>query len=91
MPRPLYATLRAFFDEYQWIHITLGVIGNFTFFLGSILFFERFQAMKTVGVWLFVVGSLLMLVGAIGSALVKWIDRVSHGRAPVGASAPASR
>lgn len=38
------------------------------------LFFERFSHLHTLAVWLFVVGSSLMLVGAVGSGLKKlWL------------------
>lgn len=63
--------LREFFDEYQWIHLTLGLIGNMLFFVGSVLFLFE-QQLQTFGVWAFVVGSFLMLVGSAGEALVKY-------------------
>lgn len=65
------AVLRDFFDEYQWIHLTLGLIGNVLFFVGSVLFLFE-QQLQTLGVWAFVVGSFLMLVGSLGKALVKY-------------------
>lgn len=67
--------LREFFDHYEWVHITLGLVGNFLFFVGSILFF--YDSLKTVGVWLFVIGSFLMLVGSCGDALVKYSSKES--------------
>ncbi|MUV57339.1 YrhK family protein [Halogeometricum sp. CBA1124] len=63
--------LRAFFEEYEWIHTTLGILGNVLFFVGSIMFL--YEALKRLGVWLFIVGSFLMLVGAVGDAVVKWV------------------
>jgi hypothetical protein len=65
--------LRKFFEEFEWIHITLGLIGNLTFFIGSILFFD--ESRQTVGVWLFTIGSFLMLIGSIGSGLVRYVER----------------
>ncbi len=59
--------------EFPWIHRVLGLIGNAAFFVGSILFF--FEALKTAGIWLFVIGSLLMLVGSAGEFLVRWAER----------------
>jgi hypothetical protein len=41
------------------------------FVAGSVLFFERFSQLHTLAVWLFVAGSSLMLVGALGSGLKK--------------------
>jgi membrane-bound ClpP family serine protease len=63
--------LRDFFDEYQWIHLTLGLVGNTLFILGSVLFLFEGQ-LQVLGVWAFVVGSFLMLVGSLGEALVKY-------------------
>ena len=40
------------------------------FFGGSVLFLFKGQA-QTYGVWAFVIGSFLMLVGSIGEAVVK--------------------
>ena len=57
--------------DYEYIHTTLGICGNVAFVAGSILFFERFAPWHTLAVWLFVVGSSLMLVGALGSGLKK--------------------
>jgi hypothetical protein len=36
-----------------------------------VLFFERFSHLHTLAVWLFVIGSSLMLIGALGSGLKK--------------------
>lgn len=36
---------------------------------GSVLFFERFADLHTLAVWLFVLGSVFMLIGAVGSGL----------------------
>ena len=63
--------LKTVVQDYGWIHTAIGAIGNFTFFVGSIFFLPSFKALLTVGVWLFILGSLLMLVGAIGDFLVK--------------------
>lgn len=60
-----------FMDDYEWIHIALGLLGNFLFFAGSILFF--YESLKTLGIWFFVGGSFFMLLGSIGSGLTKWI------------------
>lgn len=49
----------------------LGILGNVAFVAGSVLFFKRFEQWYTLAVWLFVVGSSLMLVGALGSGLKK--------------------
>lgn len=69
----LGTTLRNF----PWVHLGLGLLGNLMFFVGSVCFFYP-EPVKTVGVWLFVVGSFLMLVGSVGQLLVK-IERHRTG------------
>ena len=64
--------LEEFFAEYEWIHLTLGVVGNMLFFGGSILsLFE--EQLQILGIWAFIGGSFLMLVGSVGDALVKYV------------------
>ncbi len=57
--------------DYGWIHLSLGLLGNVLFFVGSILFLPPFEPVQTIGVWLFIFGSGLMMVGAVGQLLVK--------------------
>jgi len=52
--------------EYRHWHLSVAVVGNVLFLLGSILFFHVFAAWQELAVWMFVVGSALMLVGALG-------------------------
>lgn len=66
------ATLRNF----PWVHLGLGLLGNGAFVVGSVFFL--FESLKTAGVWLFVVGSLGMLVGSVGQLLVS-IERKRCG------------
>lgn len=68
--------LKTIVHDYGWVHISLGLIGNICFFVGSVLFLPAFSSWQTFGVWLFIVGSLLMLVGAMGSFLVKMTSPV---------------
>lgn len=63
--KPFYALVR----HYQWVHRTLGLIGNTSFVIGSIFFFWDF--LMFAAIWLFVVGSAGMLVGSLGSAILK--------------------
>ena len=63
--------LKTVVQDYGWIHTAIGAIGNFIFFIGSILFLPSFKSMLVVGVWLFITGSLLMMMGAIGEIFVK--------------------
>ena len=62
-------------QDYGWIHTGIGLLVNLTFFVGSILFLPRFEAHQTQGVWLFIAGSFLMLLGAAGDMVMKWLDR----------------
>jgi hypothetical protein len=62
--------IRTLVHEYGWIHLSLGLLGNITFFVGSIFFLPQFEPLKTLGVWLFIVGAFLMMVGALGRLLV---------------------
>lgn len=77
--------LRTVVQDYGWIHTAIGAIGNFIFFIGSIFFLPSFKSMLVVGVWLFIIGSLLMMTGAIGALLVKIYEaQERRDRAPAG-------
>lgn len=67
--------IRILVQDYGWIHLSLGLIGNLTFVLGSVLFLPSFEAWQVAGVWLFIVGASLMFVGALGQLLVSLYDR----------------
>ena len=56
-------------EDLHWLHTSLGLIGNVCFFVGSILFL--FEPAKVVGVWLFIVGSLGMLLGSVGDKVTQ--------------------
>lgn len=60
--------LRTLVTDYQYIHLTIGILGNSLFFVGSVLFFDQFKSLHTLAVWLFTLGSGGMLVGALGKA-----------------------
>lgn len=62
--------LKVLVQDYGWVHLSLGWFGNGAFFIGSILFLPQFEAYKTIGVWLFIIGALLMWVGSTGRVLV---------------------
>ena len=66
--------LKTLVKDYGWIHTSLGVAGNATFVVGSVLFLPQFDNLQKLAVWLFIVGSVLMLVGALGSLAVKLYD-----------------
>lgn len=63
-PHPLRSLLR----EYEWVHLTLGILGNTCFVIGSFLFLS--DSTRTLGTWLFVAGSSGMWIGTTGSAIV---------------------
>lgn len=60
--------LKTLVRNYPQVHLGLGLFGNTLFFVGSVLFFKTFEAWHRLAVWLFVIGSLGMLLGAIGKA-----------------------
>ena len=63
--------------RFEWIHTTLGIVGNALFVTGSVLFL--YQSLQTAGTWLFITGSSLMLIGALGSGIVKiWRAEENH-------------
>ena len=81
--------LRTLVQDFGWIHTGIGVFGNTTFFVGSILFLPglgTWQAVgakwQTVGVWLFIAGAFFMLVGAVGNLLVSIHEARDRRRSP---------
>ncbi|MEQ9607641.1 MAG: YrhK family protein [Kiloniellaceae bacterium] len=63
--------IRTLVQEFGWAHTGIGLIGNATFLTGSVFFLPAFEPWKTFGVWLFIVGASLMLVGSLGDVMVK--------------------
>ncbi|HET7315572.1 YrhK family protein [Salinisphaera sp.] len=57
--------------DFEWVHQGIGLLGGLTFFVGSIFFLYQ-DPLQIVGVWLFILGSFGMLVGNLGSFLVKY-------------------
>lgn len=71
--------LQKLLREYEWVHLTLGFMGNTCFVIGSVLFL--WESTKTAGVWLFIVGATGMWIGSAGSGLVSWArHRHEHSR-----------
>lgn len=74
--------LKTVVQEYGWVHLTIGLVGNLIFLVGSILFLPVFEPIKTFGVWLFILGAFLMSIGALGRLLVDlWNDPAAKRRA----------
>lgn len=61
--------------DYSWIHLCIGLFGNFCFVVGSVLFFKTFESYYTLGVWLFVVGSTGMFLGSLGELAKSLYER----------------
>lgn len=60
------------FRNYTWVHMGIGILGNVSFFVGSLLFLS--QSTQTVGKGFFIAGSLGMLIGSVGRAVVDYED-----------------
>ena len=67
--------IRTLVQDYEWIHTSVGLLGNLLFVIGSVLFLPSFDAWQTAGVWLFIAGSFLMFIGALGDLAVKLYNR----------------
>ena len=63
--------IRTLVQDYGWIHLSIGLLGNTLFVAGSILFLPAFQSLRPIPVYVFIAGSSLMLVGALGQLLVQ--------------------
>lgn len=50
--------------DYKWIHTSIGLMGNFCFFVGSVFFL--WNNTEFPGVILFIIGSAGMLIGSLG-------------------------
>ena len=56
-------------QTFPLVHIGIGIFGNATFLVGSVLFL--WDATEIVGVWLFIVGALGMLLGSVGELILR--------------------
>ncbi|MCQ0989840.1 YrhK family protein [Jiella marina] len=71
--------------DYSWIHLGIGLFGNFCFVVGSVLFFKTFESLYTLAVWLFVAGSTGMFLGSLGELAKSLYER--HEKREQGRSA----
>ncbi len=58
--------LGAFVRHYPAVHLSVGLVGNMLFIVGTVLFIANAE---DVGVWFFLVGSCGMFLGSLGEAL----------------------
>ncbi|SDY10727.1 YrhK-like protein [Modestobacter sp. DSM 44400] len=68
--------LGALLRDFPWVHLGIGLLGNSLFFAGSILFFWKSTMLPAI--WIFVFGSLGMLIGSLGELLVR-VEKRRHG------------
>lgn len=59
-----------FLREFPWIHLSVGVLGNLLFVVGSFFFLS--ENLMKAGTWMFIVGSLGMFVGVCGEVVVRY-------------------
>ncbi|MEU0529028.1 YrhK family protein [Amycolatopsis tolypomycina] len=59
-------SVKAFVRDFPVVHLAIGVIGNVIFFVGSVLFL--WSSAEQFAIWLFIVGSFGMMLGAVGQA-----------------------
>ncbi|WAL68682.1 YrhK family protein [Amycolatopsis cynarae] len=59
--------MRGFIREFPTVHLVIGVAGNVIFFVGSVLFLWSWAEQSAI--WLFIIGSFGMMLGAIGQAV----------------------
>jgi hypothetical protein len=60
---------RALVKDYEWLHTCIGIFGGISFFVGSIMFLS--PVWITLGTWLFILGSLGMLIDSSCKAFIK--------------------
>ena len=63
-----------------WIHLAIGMVGNFCFVVGSVLFFKMFDSYYTLAVWLFLIGSAAMFIGSLGEVAKSLYERLEKTR-----------
>lgn len=78
--------VRAFLADFPWVHLGIGLFGNTTFVVGSVLFLT--PSRQQAGIWLFILGSTGMLLGSLGDLLARLERRVRGHEAVPG---PAGR
>lgn len=64
--------LKTFVHKYRWIHLSIGLLGNTSFVVGSLMYL--FEHSREVGTWFWLAGSVGMLLGRIGEAFAEGLD-----------------
>lgn len=59
-----------FLREFPWLHLSIGVLGNLLFVIGSFFFLS--EDLMIAGTWLFIIGSLGMFLGVCGEVVVRY-------------------
>ena len=61
--------------KFPYIHIAIGLGGNLLFVAGSILFHPSLGGNSVVAGYLFIAGSTMMFVGAVGRGMKTMFER----------------
>ncbi len=65
-----WKVVRTFAQENFWVHTGIGIVGNSSFFVATILW--KVGSFMELAIWLFIIGSAGMLIGSIGTAFARW-------------------
>jgi len=68
----LWKAIQLAIRHFSWVHLTLALLGNFAFLVGSVLFL--WEPSKIYGVWLFILGAAGMFLGSVGNLIV-WLEK----------------
>jgi hypothetical protein len=66
--------LRRLVYAFPWFHRWVGAFGNTLFFVGSVFFL--FADLLTLGTWLFILGSLGMMIDSFAEKLRKYEEEL---------------
>ncbi len=69
--------LPALLNDFPWVHLGIGLVGNAAFVVGSAMFF--FKSTETAAIWVFVLASTGMLIGSVGELMVRIERRRAEG------------
>lgn len=64
--------LEKFVRKYRWIHLSIGLLGNTFFVIGSLMYL--FEHAREIGTICWLIGSIGMLLGRIGEAFAEGLD-----------------